>query len=115
LAKKFDVNVQASAIEADPLMSDYYDFLQSIPTMIEKKNLFSSVDVRRSDGPSAMQPSKDYDIITISISNTPGGRDEFYYINDKNGRQIVQADGSTVTSRERWDSFFDSLKAAMLR
>lgn len=113
--RNFDQNLQRSQVESDPLIGDYIEFIQMLPKMIEKKNLFSSVDSRTVSGQSSIQPTPEYDVLTLALATAPGGRDEFYYISEKSGKQIVQADGSTTLSSDRWNSFFDSIKAAMLR
>lgn len=102
-------------MEANPLISGNYGLYDFVVQLMTQSGVFPTVSREIVEGPSNIQPSDDYDVLSIALAERPGTLDQWYYSSKRNGRQAIALDQGRPTNRERWDSYVDAIKAAAIQ
>lgn len=82
---------------------------------IKRRNIYMSVDVSEYDTLSLPQASSEVDVLYVAMPEVLGGRDTFYLVTQKGGKQLVNISGAVPKCEAIRDSLLESIQTIALQ
>jgi hypothetical protein len=108
-------NTTMDVLAANPLVNHVGRSYRWLAEKIQKKNIYSSVEIMEYETLSDPQPSKQADIFYVTLTNRIGGKDVLYMTTQRNGKQMISMDASNPICEAMAESFLASVQTIALQ